>query len=51
MSSLYDVLDPKRMKAGYVRGVRGPGPIAGHPFGTQLTAIDRAALLDYLAAL
>lgn len=49
--TLADVLDPARMRADYARGVRGPGPIKGHAFGTQLPAEDRAALIDHLRTL
>lgn len=49
--TLADVLDPVRMSAGYDRGVRRPGPVAGHAFGTELPAGERASLLAYLATL
>jgi mono/diheme cytochrome c family protein len=50
-ASLAAVLDPARLADGYTAGVRGPGPIPGHRFGTELVASDRAALVAYLATL
>ena len=43
------VLDPARLAADYRGGVRGPGAIAGHTFGTDLPAADREALVAWLA--
>jgi len=48
--TLDDVLDPARLRDDYTRSVRGPGPIRGHAFGTQLPADDRAALVAFLAS-
>ncbi|HWB78191.1 MAG TPA: hypothetical protein VG755_24670 [Nannocystaceae bacterium] len=45
------VLDPARLAADYRGGVRGPGAIAGHAFGTDLPAADREALVVFLATL
>jgi cytochrome c5 len=49
--TLADVLDPVRMSAAYTGNVRKPGPIAGHAFGTELPASERAALVAYLGTL
>lgn len=49
--SLADVLDPARLSVGYTRGVRGPGPVPGHAFGTDLPPAQRQAILAYLATL
>jgi hypothetical protein len=49
--TLADVLDPARLRDDYTRGVRRPGPVRGHAFGTELPAAERAALVAYLATL
>ncbi len=49
--SLDAVLDPSRLAPGYTGGVRGPGPIAGHTFGTDLPPEDREALVVWLQTL
>ncbi|HET6585636.1 MAG TPA: c-type cytochrome [Nannocystaceae bacterium] len=49
--TLADVLDPARLRSDYARGVRGPGPVEGHAFGTRLPPQDRAALVRYLETL
>lgn len=45
------LLDPARVRPDYAASRRGPGPIVGHPFGLDLSAADRAALLDFLRRL
>jgi len=49
--SLEALLSTERLAEGYTGGVRGPGPVRGHAFGTALPAPDRAALITYLASL
>lgn len=49
--TLADVLDPARLRSDYARGVREPGAVAGHAFGTELAAPQRTALVAYLATL
>ena len=51
LSGLDALLDPARLDDGYHDGVRGPGPVKGHVFGLDLTADERAALLDYVRSL
>ena len=48
VATLADLLDPVRLEASYDRGLHGPGPIPGHPFGTDLPAADRGALVAWL---
>lgn len=43
------LLDPRRLAEGYANGRRGPGAIPGHPYGTELSVEDRAALAGFLA--
>ena len=45
------LLDPTRVDDGYQGGARGAGPVKGHVFGLDLSAEDRAALLDYVRSL
>lgn len=45
------LLDPARLAAGYAGGARGPGAVGGHAFGLDLSAADRAALLEYVSSL
>ncbi len=45
------LLDPGRLAAGYAGGARGPGAVGGHAFGLDLSAADRAALLEYVSSL
>jgi mono/diheme cytochrome c family protein len=49
--TLADVLSPERFAATYQRGTLGPGAVSGHPFGTELSENDRAALVAYLETL
>lgn len=49
--SLEALLSTERLAEGYTGGVRGPGPVRGHAFGTSLPATDRAALITYLQSL
>ncbi|MBL8942250.1 MAG: hypothetical protein JNK45_03830, partial [Myxococcales bacterium] len=49
--TLDDVLDPARLQPDYARGVRAPGPVPGHAFGTELPIEQRAELLAYLRTL
>lgn len=51
VASLAELLSPTRLRPDYTAGRHGPGPIAGHRFGTDLGAADRAALLGFLATL
>ena len=51
VASLDDLLSRERLAPGFTRGARGPGPIAGHTFGAELPAEDRAALVRYLETL
>jgi hypothetical protein len=48
LATLDDLLSPDRLRADYVGGARGPGPVAGHAYGLDLPSDDRAALLGYL---
>jgi mono/diheme cytochrome c family protein len=45
------VLSRERLEPTFTGGARGPGPIAGHLFGTDLAAADRAAVVRYLESL
>jgi hypothetical protein len=45
------LLDPARLEEAYRGGARGAGPVKGHPFGLDLSADERAALLDYVRSL
>ena len=49
--SLDDVLSPERLEAGYTRGVQGRGAVAGHAYGTDWPAEDRAAVVEFLKTL
>ncbi len=49
--TLEALLGPQRLSPDYTGGVRGPGPIEGHRFGTALPQPDRDALLAYLRTL
>jgi hypothetical protein len=51
LADLDALLEPTRLSAGYVAGVRGAGPVGGHAFGLDLSAPERASLLGYLRAL
>ena len=48
VATLADLLDPDRLESSYGQGVRGPGAVPGHPFGTDLPAADRSALVAWL---
>jgi len=48
VATLADLFDPARLRADFTRGARGPGPVPGHAYGTQLPATDRSALVAYL---
>jgi hypothetical protein len=47
---LGDVLDPRRFDATFHEGALAPGPVSGHPWGTELAADARAALVAFLTA-
>ena len=49
--TLEDVLSPERLQAGYTRGSLRPGPVPGHPYGTEWPAGDRAAVVAFLKTL
>jgi mono/diheme cytochrome c family protein len=51
VSTLDMLLSPDRLAPGFSGGARGPGPIRGHTFGTDLPESDRAALRSYLETL
>lgn len=51
VATLEDLLDPSRFADDYTRGVRGPGAVPGHAFGTKLPAHDRDALIAWLRTL
>jgi hypothetical protein len=51
VASLDELLSPARFEADYAGGVRGPGPIPGHRWGTDLPADDRAAVVAFLRTL
>jgi cytochrome c2 len=51
VATLDDVLSPARLTASYAGGVLGPGPVPGHPYGTDLLRSDRDALVTYLDTL
>ena len=49
--SLEHLLGRARFESDFGGGARGPGPIAGHAFGTELSGPDRRALISYLRTL
>lgn len=51
--TLEEWFDPARLKSDYVpKGFHvGPGPIQGHPFGLDLNAADKKALIAFLKTL
>ena len=51
VSSLAELLSPERLEPDYRGGRLGPGPIAGHRAGTDLSSDDRAALIAFLETL
>ncbi|MDC6352711.1 hypothetical protein PP178_14210 [Zeaxanthinibacter sp. PT1] len=56
LASLEDVLDPKRLEPGYVPTGFKPATVEtmavkGHPFGMEITAEEKEALLAYLRSL
>jgi cytochrome c5 len=51
VSTLEDVLSAARLEPTYANGFLGPGPVAGHLYGTDLPQVDRDALVTYLRAL
>lgn len=51
VAALPDLFDPDRLRPGYTRGARGPGPIAGHTPGTELSPAERDDLIAYLHTL
>jgi hypothetical protein len=51
LRGLEALLDPGRLAVDYDGGARAPGPVAGHAFGLDLSAADRAALLEYVSSL
>lgn len=51
VATLEDLLSRERTAPDFNRGARGPGPVPGHTFGTELPAEDRAALAAFLRSL
>ena len=51
LADVSSLLDPRRLDASYLDGARGPGPVRGHPFGLELDAAERRALVAYLRLL
>jgi mono/diheme cytochrome c family protein len=51
VATLEDVLSAARLEPTYTKGFLGPGPVAGHRYGTDLSPSDRAALETYLRSL
>lgn len=49
--TLEDVLSPARLEPTYAGSPVGKGAVAGHVFGTDLPAADRAALASYMRTL
>jgi mono/diheme cytochrome c family protein len=49
VATLEDLFATARFAPNY-RGVNGVGPVPGHPFGTDWSAADRAAMLAWLRA-
>lgn len=49
--SLEALLSSERMAEGYEGNPRGPGAVPGHPYGIDLPATERDALLAYLRGL
>ena len=49
--TLEDVLSPARLEPSYARSPLAKGAVAGHVYGTDLPAPDRAALVAYLRTL
>ncbi len=51
VATLEDLLDPERLHREFDRGVRAPGLVPGHTYGTRLSAPDRDALVAWLRTL
>lgn len=51
VAGLSAMFDPGRLDASYAGRLHGTGAVAGHPYGLDLSATDRAALVAYLGAL
>jgi hypothetical protein len=51
LPSVDALLDPTRLDDAYQGGARGAGPVRGHVFGLDLSADDRAALVDFVRSL
>ena len=51
MPTLDDVVSPDRLEPTYAGSPLGKGAVAGHVFGTELPAPDRAALVSYMRSL
>jgi hypothetical protein len=51
VATLEDVLSAARLEPTYTKGFLGPGPVAGHRYGTDLSPSDRGALETYLRSL
>ncbi|MDX2086791.1 MAG: cytochrome c [Kofleriaceae bacterium] len=49
--SLDELLSPARLAPTYAGSVRGPGPVHGHVYGTDLRPDERAALIAFLSTL
>jgi mono/diheme cytochrome c family protein len=48
VATLDDLFDPARLTPAWTRGVHGPGPVRGHPFGVSWPLADRRALVAWL---
>lgn len=51
VASVAELLSPERLAPGYGKGANGAGAVPGHPYGTELTAAERASLAAYVEAL
>ena len=51
VKSVRELLSPARLTAGYHGGAVGDGPVPGHPFGMDLSAVERDALVAYVEAM
>ena len=51
LATLEALLSTARLKPEFVDGVRGPGAVPGHRYGTGLAEDDRYALIAYLGTL
>jgi len=51
LTNLTAMFDPARLANDWTGGARGPGPVAGHVFGLELSPTDRAALVTFVESL